>query len=122
VVLRATDQGTVGVSTAALPVTEDEAADLEHYIDVSRAEVLFATAVILTELYVLPAFAAAASFDLDTLQAAFTPAVSRPPWAGMLYGLSRPSTGLSFRSPIAPSLPRSVTVPPTGRRSGASCH
>ncbi|MCZ4122681.1 ATP-dependent nuclease [Streptomyces sp. H39-S7] len=69
IVLRDTDQGTVGVSTAGLPVTDKEAADLERYIDVSRAEVLFASAVIfvegLAELYVLPALAAAAGFDLN---------------------------------------------------------
>ncbi|WP_405668233.1 ATP-dependent nuclease [Streptomyces sp. NBC_00055] len=69
IVLRDTDQGTVGVSTAGLPVTNEEAADLERYIDVSRAEVLFASAVILVEglaeLYVLPALATAAGLDLD---------------------------------------------------------
>lgn len=69
IVLRATETGTVGASTAALPVTSEEAADLERYIDISRAEVLFASAVILVEglaeLYVLPALAAAAGFDLD---------------------------------------------------------
>ncbi|MFF7647113.1 AAA family ATPase [Streptomyces canus] len=69
IVLRATETGTVGASTAALPVTTEEAADLERYIDISRAEVLFASAVILVEglaeLYVLPALAAAAGFDLD---------------------------------------------------------
>ncbi|NUK25445.1 AAA family ATPase [Streptomyces lunaelactis] len=69
IVLRATDNGTVGASTAALPVSDDEAEDLERYLDVSRAEVLFASAVVLVEglaeLYVLPALAAAAGFDLD---------------------------------------------------------
>ncbi|MFF2864703.1 ATP-dependent endonuclease [Streptomyces rubiginosohelvolus] len=69
IVLRATDRGTVGASTAALPVTDEQAQDLERYIDISRAEVLFASAVILVEglaeLYVLPAVAAAAGFDLD---------------------------------------------------------
>ncbi|MFF4590448.1 ATP-dependent endonuclease [Streptomyces sp. NPDC001388] len=69
IVLRATETGTVGASTAALPVTSEEATDLERYIDISRAEVLFASAVILVEglaeLYVLPALAAAAGFDLD---------------------------------------------------------
>ncbi|GHH42089.1 ATP-dependent nuclease [Lentzea cavernae] len=69
IVLRATENGTAGVSTAALPVSDDEAADLERYIDVSRAEVLFASAVILVEglaeLYILPALAAAAGFDLN---------------------------------------------------------
>ncbi|MFD9196404.1 ATP-dependent endonuclease [Streptomyces phaeochromogenes] len=70
IVLRATQIGTVGASTAALPVTSEQAADLERYIDISRAEVLFASAVILVEglaeLYVLPALAAAAGFDLDS--------------------------------------------------------
>ncbi|MFF4990243.1 AAA family ATPase [Streptosporangium saharense] len=69
IVLRATENGTTGASTAALPVSSDEAADLERYIDVSRAEVLFASAVILVEglaeLYILPALAAAVGFDLD---------------------------------------------------------
>ncbi|MFI6816101.1 ATP-dependent nuclease [Nonomuraea sp. NPDC050328] len=69
IVLRATENGTVGSSTAALPVSADQAADLERYLDVSRAEVLFASAVILTEglaeLYILPALAIAAGLDLD---------------------------------------------------------
>lgn len=69
IVLRGTENGTTGASTAALPVSSNEAADLERYIDISRAEVLFASAVILVEglaeLYVLPALAAAAGFDLD---------------------------------------------------------
>ncbi|MFG1824251.1 ATP-dependent endonuclease [Microbispora bryophytorum] len=69
IVLRATENGTTGASTAALPITSDEAADLERYIDISRAEVLFASAVILVEglaeLYILPAMAVAAGFDLD---------------------------------------------------------
>ncbi|MGW9028254.1 ATP-dependent nuclease [Streptomyces sp. NPDC055722] len=69
IALRATGGGTVGASTAALPVTDEQAQDLERYIDISRAEVLFASAVILVEglaeLYVLPALAASAGFDLD---------------------------------------------------------
>ncbi|MFE0026781.1 ATP-dependent endonuclease [Amycolatopsis sp. NPDC059021] len=69
IVLRATENGTTGASTAALPISGDEATDLERYIDVSRAEVLFASAVILVEglaeLYILPALATAAGFDLD---------------------------------------------------------
>ncbi|GAB2450769.1 ATP-dependent endonuclease [Streptosporangium sandarakinum] len=69
IVLRASESGTTGASTAALPISSDEAADLERYIDISRAEILFASAVILVEglaeLYILPALAAAAGFDLD---------------------------------------------------------
>ncbi|WP_063002401.1 ATP-dependent nuclease [Nocardia mikamii] len=69
VVLRGTADGTAGASTANLSLNNQEVADLERYIDVSRAEVLFASAVILVEglaeLYILPALAAAAGFDLD---------------------------------------------------------
>ncbi|MCL3999087.1 ATP-dependent nuclease, partial [Streptomyces lavenduligriseus] len=69
IVLRATENGTTGATTAALPVSDEEAADLERYLDVSRAEVLFASAVVLVEglaeLYILPALAEAAGFDLD---------------------------------------------------------
>ncbi|MEU8892910.1 AAA family ATPase [Streptomyces sp. NPDC048442] len=69
VVLRATDNGTTGATTSALPVSSEEEADLERYLDVSRAEILFASAVVLVEglaeMYVLPALAEAAGFDLD---------------------------------------------------------
>jgi putative ATP-dependent endonuclease of the OLD family len=69
VLLRATVDGTIGRTTADLPIGDAQAADLERYLDVSRAEILFATAVILVEglaeTYVLPALAAAAGFDLD---------------------------------------------------------
>ncbi|WP_420112067.1 ATP-dependent nuclease [Pseudactinotalea sp.] len=69
IVLRATETGTTGATTAAIPVSDAEAADLERYLDVSRAEVLFASAVVLVEglaeLYILPALAEAAGFDLD---------------------------------------------------------
>ncbi|PEG33218.1 ATP-dependent endonuclease [Mycolicibacterium agri] len=69
VVLRATADGSVGASTADLTLAPQQAEDLERYIDVSRAEILFAAAVILVEglaeLYVLPSLAKAAGFDLD---------------------------------------------------------
>ncbi|WAU78305.1 AAA family ATPase (plasmid) [Streptomyces sp. Qhu-G9] len=69
IVLRATEDGTTGATTSALPVSSEEAADLERYLDISRAEILFASAVVLVEglaeLYILPALAQAAEFDLD---------------------------------------------------------
>lgn len=53
--------------TAALTV--NETADIERYLDVTRAEILFARTVILveglTELYLVPAFAREAGMDLD---------------------------------------------------------
>jgi putative ATP-dependent endonuclease of the OLD family len=72
VVLRRDSKGaaTVGATTSRLPISENQAEDLERYIDVSRAEILFAAGVIvvegLAELYVLPALASAAGFDLDS--------------------------------------------------------
>lgn len=72
VVLRRDSKGaaTVGATTSHLPISKTQAEDLERYIDVSRAEILFAAGVIvvegLAELYVLPAMASAAGFDLDS--------------------------------------------------------
>ncbi|MFJ5851277.1 ATP-dependent nuclease [Streptomyces sp. NPDC092903] len=70
IVLRAGESGTTGATTSALPVSSEEAADLERYLDISRAEILFASAVVLVEglaeLYILPALAEAARFDLDS--------------------------------------------------------
>jgi putative ATP-dependent endonuclease of OLD family len=72
VVLRRNSKGaaTVGATTSNLPLSKTQAEDLERYIDVSRAEILFAAGVIvvegLAELYVLPAMASAAGFDLDS--------------------------------------------------------
>lgn len=70
VLLRSTDQGTVGSTTAGLKLGSAVSQDIERYLDVSRAEVLFATCVILVEgiaeAYVLPALAAALDFDLDS--------------------------------------------------------
>lgn len=69
VVLRTTIDGSVGATTADLRLPPQQAEDIERYIDVSRAEILFASAVILVEglaeLYVLPSLASAAGFDLD---------------------------------------------------------
>lgn len=60
---------TVGRTTAGLGLTGTKCADVERYLDVSRAEVLFASAVILvegvSEVYLLAAVAEAAEFDLD---------------------------------------------------------
>lgn len=69
VVLRSTSRGTVGATSGALQVTEEVAEDLERYLDVSRAEILFAPLVILVEglaeTYVVPSLSAALGFDLD---------------------------------------------------------
>lgn len=62
---------TTAVSTATADFDPDEERDLERYLEVSRAELLFARAVILVEgdaeLYVVPQLAALRGKALDTL-------------------------------------------------------
>lgn len=69
VLLRSDGTETVGATTADLVVDEAVRHDLERYLDVSRAELLFASVVILVEglaeAYLVPALAEAAGFDLD---------------------------------------------------------
>lgn len=56
-----TNQGTVGRSTASLNLTQAETEDLERYLDVTRAEMVFARGVILVEgdaeRFLVPEFA-----------------------------------------------------------------
>lgn len=65
------DNSTIGVSTAVLPVSEPEKEDLERYLDVSRAEALFARGIILVEgdaeSFLIPLLAKRAGYDLDAL-------------------------------------------------------
>jgi putative ATP-dependent endonuclease of OLD family len=62
---------TIVVSTAELDVTEPEKEDLERYLDVSRAETLFARAIILVEgdaeKFLIPVLAERAGYNLDAL-------------------------------------------------------
>lgn len=61
--------GTVARSTLTAELTKDEEHDLERYLDVTRAEILFARVVVfvegVAEMYLLPALARAAGFELD---------------------------------------------------------
>jgi putative ATP-dependent endonuclease of OLD family len=66
-----TDDGTVGCSTASLSLTESEFEDLARYLDVTRAEMLFARGVILVEgdaeRFLVPEFAKMMGTPLDPL-------------------------------------------------------
>ncbi len=61
--------GTVGCSTAEIALADDEAEDLARYLDVTRAEMLFARGIILVEgdaeKFLLPVFAEALGYPLD---------------------------------------------------------
>jgi putative ATP-dependent endonuclease of OLD family len=63
--------GTLGTSTAPIDLRDDEVDDLARYIDVTRAEMLFARGVILVEgdaeRFLIPAFAQTMGRPLDHL-------------------------------------------------------
>jgi len=67
----AQDNATVGVSGAAISLTNEERDDIERYLDVTRAEGLFGRGIILVEgdaeKFLVPLFAARAGYDLDSL-------------------------------------------------------
>lgn len=67
--LRDVDGQTLGFHTRSLDLDDGTEADLERYMDVTRADVLFAKGVILVEgaaeEFVVPAFALEQGFDLD---------------------------------------------------------
>ncbi len=72
VLLKDTQEGgTIGRSTASLALTDVEIDDLTRYLDVTRAELLFARGVILVEgdaeRFIVPAFAARMGKPLDKL-------------------------------------------------------
>ncbi|MBE3037636.1 MAG: AAA family ATPase [Chloroflexi bacterium] len=73
VVLRLNEEGdtTEAVSTADIDLSQEDIADLERYIDVSRAELLFARGVILVEgdaeKFLVPVLAKHQGIDLDEL-------------------------------------------------------
>jgi putative ATP-dependent endonuclease of OLD family len=90
------DDGTKGYSTAAIPFSDDEVADLARYLDVTRAELLFARGVILVEgdaeRFLVPAFAANLSISLDKLgiSVCSVSGTNFNPYAKLLTGLKIP--------------------------------
>jgi len=64
-------RGSTGVSTADLDINSTDEEDLERYLDVTRAEMLFARAVLLVEgdaeTFVVPRIAQFIGLDLDAL-------------------------------------------------------
>ncbi len=65
------EEATVGVSGAAISLTDTERDDIERYLDVSRAEGLFGQGILLVEgdaeKFLVPLLAARAGYDLDSL-------------------------------------------------------
>lgn len=72
VLLRDTvENGSTAASVATIELTDDEEDDLARYLDVTRAEMLFARGIILVEgdaeKFLFPEFAASMGYDLDHL-------------------------------------------------------
>lgn len=65
------NNATEGISTVNLDISEDEIADLERYIDVTRGEIVFAKGVLLVEgdaeIFLIPALSKLLDKDLDEL-------------------------------------------------------
>lgn len=65
------NEGTIGCSTASIDFSEDEEDDLARYLDVTRAEMLFARGAILVEgdaeRFLVPTFAQELGVSLDRL-------------------------------------------------------
>lgn len=65
------NDGSVATSAAATELSQDEEDDLARYLDVTRAEMLFARGIVLVEgdaeKFLLPVFAASMGHDLDHL-------------------------------------------------------
>lgn len=68
---KSTNDGTVGRSSASISLSDEEDKDLTRYLDITRAEMLFARGVILVEgdaeKFLLPVFAASLGHNLDHL-------------------------------------------------------
>ena len=92
----AEDGGTIGRSTATLAFSEDDADDLARYLDVTRAEMLFARGVLLVEgdaeRFLVPAFAKIMELDLDHLgiTVCSVAGTNFAPYAKFLAGLGIP--------------------------------
>ncbi len=91
-----TEGGAIGCSTAGIPLEAGETDDLQRYLDVTRAEMLFARGVILVEgdaeRFLLPVFAQTAGKQLDHLgiTVCSVAGTNFVPYAKFLTGLGIP--------------------------------
>jgi putative ATP-dependent endonuclease of OLD family len=88
--------GTSGKSTATIALSDDDVDDLSRYMDVTRAEMLFARGIILVEgdaeKFLLPVFAETMGHSLDKLgiSACSVSGTNFLPYAKLLSGLGIP--------------------------------
>lgn len=108
------DEGTIGRSTASVKLTTDEADDLARYLDVTRAEMLFARGIILVEgdaeKFLVPVFAEALAHSLDMLgiTVCSVAGTNFAPYAKFLTSLDIPFSVITDWDPMPKSKPLAV--------------
>ncbi len=97
VLLRETEAGgTTGKSTSSIPLEDNDVDDLQRYLDVNRAEILFSRGVILVEgdaeRFLIPVFAQTMEHNLDKLgiSVCSVSGTNFKPYAKFLTGLGIP--------------------------------
>lgn len=105
------DRGTVGRSTASIDLTEEETEDLGRYLDVTRAEMLFARGILLVEgdaeKFLIPRFAEALGHRLDHLgiTVCSVAGTNFTPYVKFLSALGIPFAVITDWDPIAGKKP-----------------
>jgi len=105
------DDGTIGRSTAAIGLSKAEEDDLTRYLDVTRAELLFARGVILVEgdaeRFLVPIFAEKMETPLDHLgiSVCSVAGTNFQPYAKLLAGLGIPFAVITDWDPRPPKKP-----------------
>ena len=97
VILKDTQEnGTMGKSTSSIPLEDNDVEDLQRYLDVNRAEILFSRGVILVEgdaeRFLIPVFAQTMDLNLDNLgiSVCSVSGTNFEPYAKFLTGLGIP--------------------------------
>ena len=100
------DEGATGYSAAGIPLEAAEVDDLQRYLDVTRAEMLFARGVILVEgdaeRFLLPVFAKTGDRQLDHLGVTVCSVAGTnfEPYAKFLTGLNIPFAIITDWDPV----------------------
>ena len=105
------ESGTVGYSAQTIKLSDDEADDIARYLDVTRAEMLFARGVILVEgdaeKFLIPAFAERINQPLDRLgiSVCSVSGTNFSPYVKFLSGLGIPFSVITDRDPREGKIP-----------------
>jgi len=107
-------EGTKGYSTAELPLSDSDKEDIERYLDITRAEILFSRGVILVEgdaeKFLLPVFSETLGHSLDHLGITIcsVSGTNFKPYAKFLSALSIPFSVITDWDPKEGKKPLAV--------------